>query len=300
MATPPSPKQPSRRNSSGLSRDLEILEVLAGDEAADGMGVLRVAGLLGRDKATVSRAMATLADAGLLSRDDESRVYRIGPKIFALAARTSEAALVREARPFLRQIARHSRETTHLCVLRGGAVLTLISELSPNEVRTASWEGLTSDPIRTPSGRVLVSDWTEAELADWYAQQAAAALHLAPAAQVASPFEEAQPRPAWLDSLDGTRVVHDLPSLLVEAARIRRAGYATSDEELELGVVAASAPVRNHTGRVVAAINVSAPKARVGTHLERLGVYIARAAERLTARLGGPTRAPSGTLPVVP
>ena len=277
-----------------MVRDLEILEVLASSEAPEGMGVVRVAALLGRDKATVSRAMATLAESGVLSRDEESRLYRIGPKIFALAALSAEAALVRESRPFLRQVARHSRETTHLSVLRGGLVLTLISELSPNEVRTASWEGLNSDPLRTPSGRVLVSDWSDAELADWYAQQASGALHLG-SSKLQPAFDSAAPRPVWLESMEGRRAVYDLPSLLAEAARIRQLGYATSDEEFELGVVAASAPVRDHTGRVTAAINVSAPKGRVGPHLERLGLYVARAAERLSARLGSPAHDANAT-----
>lgn len=259
------------------------------DSPPEGLGVVRVAEVLGRDKATVSRAMATLAEAGLLSRDEDSRLYRIGPKIFALASLSSEASLVREARPFLRRVARHARETAHLSVLRGGSVLTLISELSPNEVRTVSWEGRTSDPLRTPSGRVLVSDWTDTELADWYAQHANTAI-LNPAALPGTSVvnDPVAPMPAWLESVEGTRAVHDLPSLLAEAARIRKHGFATSDEEFERGVVAASAPVRNHTDQVIAAINVSAPKARVGPHLPRLGVYVAKAADQLSQRLGAP------------
>ena len=283
----------SRRNASGLARDIQILEVLAEADSPEGLGVVRVASVLGRDKATVSRAMSTLAEAGILSRDEDSRLYRIGPKIFAFAALSAEATLVREARPFLRRLARQSRETAHLSVLRGGAVLTLISELSPNEVRTASWEGRGSDPLRTPSGRVLVCEWSDSELADWYAQQASAALHLGAPLSVSNlhPSEAATPAPPWLDSMESRHSVYDLPSLLAETARIRRVGYATSDEELEIGVVAASAPVRDHTDRIVAALNVSAPKARVGPHLDRLGVYVARAADRLSARLGATPRA---------
>lgn len=276
----------ARRNASGLARDIGILEVLAEAEAPEGLGVVRVAAALGRDKATVSRAMSTLADAGILSRDEDSRLYRIGPKIFALAALTAEMTLVRESRPFLRRIARQSRETTHLSVLRGGGVLTLLSELSPNEVRTASWEGRTSDPLRTPSGRVLVSEWSDAELADWYAQQATASL---PHMNLRS-GEIAAPTPPWFDVVEARHVVHDLPSLLVEAARIRKVGFSTSDEEFEIGVVAASAPVRDHTERIIAALNISAPKARVGANLDRLGLYVARAANRLSQQLGAAPR----------
>ncbi|MER6899364.1 helix-turn-helix domain-containing protein, partial [Amycolatopsis sp. NPDC000740] len=56
-----------RTYGSGLVRDVDLLEVLALPEARDGLGVSRVAELSGRDKAQVSRALATLADAGLVS-----------------------------------------------------------------------------------------------------------------------------------------------------------------------------------------------------------------------------------------
>ena len=84
----------------------------------------------------------------------------------------------------------------------------------------------------------------------------------------------------------GKAIVSDFESLLEELARIRSRGYATLDEELELGVVGASAPVRDLSGRVIAAINVSAPKGRIGDRLESLGKYVAAAAEDLSRQLG--------------
>ncbi|HEX6887481.1 MAG TPA: helix-turn-helix domain-containing protein, partial [Candidatus Nanopelagicales bacterium] len=137
MATPGHPEVPRpRRNSSGLARDLEILELLASGQSLreGGLGVLRIAELTGRDKGAISRAMATLAESGLVARDPATMAYRLGPGLYALAARTSEATLVQRARPLLRRLTQAVRETTHLCVLRGGNVLTLMSELSPHEV----------------------------------------------------------------------------------------------------------------------------------------------------------------------
>lgn len=64
-------------------------------------------------------------------------------------------------------------------------------------------------------------------------------------------------------------------------------GYAISDGELEVGVVAASAPVTNFTGGIVAALNVSAPKARISGRLDELAEFVAKAARPLSARLGG-------------
>jgi DNA-binding IclR family transcriptional regulator len=199
-----------------------------------------------------------------------------------LAARTAEATLVTEARPYLRRIARHTRETTHLCVLRGGNVLTLISELSPYEVRTTGWEGVTTAAWRTPSGRVLISDWDEPALLDWYREHGEDRALVGPtgAPLTSSMFTVLDTPQA------GTSKIVDLDSLKAELALIRSRGYAVSEEELELGVVAASAPVVDFTGRVIAAVNVSGPKARVGDRLDKLGAYVGQAAVPLSRHLG--------------
>lgn len=278
------PKPPApRRNSSGLGRDIEVLETLGLPEAlqAGGLGVVRIAELTGREKTVISRTLATLADAGLVARDPESLGYRLGPRLFALAARTSEAVLVREARPYLRRIARHTGETAHLSVLRGGNVLTLVSELSPYQFRTAGWEGVTTAAWRTPSGRVLLSDWDEEELEAWYEQHGHDKPMVGPGrTDHTSAFTVLDaPPPEHV-------VVRDLRDLKLEIARVRERGYAISDEELEVGVVAASAPVTDFTGRVVAAVNVSAPKARMPGSLETIGEFVAHATEPLSAHLG--------------
>lgn len=276
-----------RRNGSGLTRDIEILDLLAGSEAsrAGGLGVLRIAELTGRDKAAISRALATLADAGLVVRDPDDLTYQLGPRLYALAARTSEATMALRARPLLRQMVQRVRETTHLCVLRGGNVLTLVSELSPYEMRTTGWAGTTTAAWRTPSGRVLISDWDRPSVDAWYAEHG---------------HDAALVDPGGLGDLGLFRVldepplnkvvVSDLESLHVELARIRQRGYAVLDEELEEGVVGASAPVWGAAGSIVSAINVSAPRSRMGTRLDELGKYVARCASSLSAELGGQPR----------
>jgi DNA-binding IclR family transcriptional regulator len=280
MTTPTEP----RRNSSGLARDIEILELLGGADAVrnKGLGVLQIAQLTGRDKAVISRTLATLADAGLLERDEDSLTYSLGPRLFSLAARTTESRLVAESRPSLRRIALSTRETTHLCVLRGGNVLTILSELSPHEFRTTGWEGVTTAAWRTPSGRVLLSDWDTASLERWYAEHG----HDLPIVGPTDPVMAASGFSVLSAPPEDKAVVTDFQTLLDELARIRTKGYALLDEELEHGVVGASAPIRDLNGRVIAAINVSAPKGRIGERLEALGRYVAAAAAELSGRIG--------------
>jgi DNA-binding IclR family transcriptional regulator len=290
VAPLPPTSRPARRNTSGLARDVEILDLLAGPEALreGGLRVLRIAELLDRDKAAVSRALATLADAGLLTRDPDRLTYRLGARLYALAAMTGEAALTQRARPVLRKMVHTARETTHLCVLRGGNVLTLASELSPYEVGTASWAGTTTAAWRTPSGRVLLSDWDRGSVDSWYA------VHGHDDALV-NPLESRPPGEfsvIFEPPSDGARV-RDLASLHAEIELIRKRGYAISSEELEHGVVAASAPVWDSSGRIVAALNVSAPQSRLGHRLDDLGAFVAHCGEALSAELGGSSRSPA-------
>lgn len=274
-----------RRNASGLVRDLELLDVLSSVEAmrAGGLGVVRVAELAGRDKAVVSRSLATLADAGVVERDPDTLAYRLGSRLYALAALTLEARLATIVRPALRRIAHETRETANLSVLRGGNVLTVMSELSPHEFRATGWEGVTTSAWRTPSGRVLLSDWDEATLRAWFSEHAneSPVIGRAYSGLQASPFAVNQQPPS------GPGAVHDFESLVGELARIRANGYALSVEELEQGIVAASTPVFDISGRILAAINVSAPTSRIGTDATRLGHYIARVGRQVSARIGG-------------
>jgi DNA-binding IclR family transcriptional regulator len=63
----------------------------------------------------------------MTERDAQTLEHRLGWRIYAFAARTLETRLVATAAPYLRRLVAAPNETTHLCVLRGSAVLTLLS-----------------------------------------------------------------------------------------------------------------------------------------------------------------------------
>ncbi|WP_410608186.1 IclR family transcriptional regulator C-terminal domain-containing protein [Amycolatopsis sp. lyj-109] len=58
--------------------------------------------------------------------------------------------------------------------------------------------------------------------------------------------------------------MHTLPEPWAKIQESRRDGYARVREEFEEGLVGVSAPIRDFRGRVVAALNVSAPAAHLG------------------------------------
>ena len=234
---------------SGLARGLAVLQALAGAEAASGgLGVVRLAELIGSDKSQTSRTLATLAEHGLVERDPDTLAYRIGWQVFALAARAGEPRLLAAAPRLLRELVHDLGESAHLSVREGASVLTLLSESPPSAICAPALVG---------------------------------ALH--PCDDVGRPGAGLRP---GRRRAGRTRLADDRERI----AEARTLGYAIVREEFEPGLVAAAAPVRDSTGRIVAAVNVSAPAFRFAHRLEEAATAVASAAAELSADLGAPRR----------
>jgi DNA-binding IclR family transcriptional regulator len=251
------------RPASSLLRALELLDALASDDALarGGWGVNRLAAHHGRDQSQVSRTLRVLADAGFVERDPDSMAYRIGWHVFALAARAADQRLLAAGAPILRRLVEQDLgERIHLSVLQGTEVLTLLTQGPPHAVQTVAWAGRLVPAHNTSSGRSLLIDLDRDELARTFA---------------AAEF-----------GVGGPNAPRDVDELYERIVVARARGYAIVDEEFEPGLVAASAPVRDFRGGVVAALNVSAPKFRLGSRLPAAGQAIKAAADELGAQLG--------------
>jgi IclR family KDG regulon transcriptional repressor len=254
-----------------LRRELAILTVLGGEEAIDdeGLGVVRIADLIGREKSQVSRTLKTLAESGFVDRDQVTLYYRLGWRFFALAARAGEQRLLSVAPALLDRLVKNLGETAHLSVLQGTEVLTVLSKSPPHAVKAVGWTGRTVPIYCTSSGRALLFDHDYEALS-----------------VLLSGVEFRELRPYTVRNVEG---LHES----IVAARAQ--GYALVDEEFEFGLVGVAAPVRDFKGQLVAALNVSAPKFRLGGRLEVAGEEVKRAADELSALLGWPSDPRSGT-----
>ena len=118
-----------RKNAAGLSRDIDLLDHIV---AANGSpsSVSELAAQTGRDKSQISRALSTLADAGILDRDASSRGYVIGWRMHTIAAQSLEAHVAAAGRPYLRQLASTYGETAEVVVLRADETIIIASEAS--------------------------------------------------------------------------------------------------------------------------------------------------------------------------
>jgi IclR family transcriptional regulator, KDG regulon repressor len=253
-----------RGKETNLRRELAILTVLGGEEAIEdgGLGVVRIADLIGREKSQVSRTLKVLAESGFVDRDAETLQYRLGWRFFTLAARAGEQRLLSVAPALLERLVEDVGETAHLSVLQGVEVLTVLSKSPPHAVKADGWAGRTVPIYCTSSGRALLFDHDSEALFS-----------------LLSGVEFRRLRPGTVSNIE---------ELEGSIALARERGYALVDEEFEFGLVGAAAPVRDFKGELVAVLNVSAPKFRLGGRLEGAGQEVKKAADDLSALLGWP------------
>lgn len=249
-----------------LRRGMSILFVLGTDEALDsrGLGVMRIAELVGREKSQISRTLKTLEACGLLTRDPESLHYRLSWEFFALAARAGDHQIVEAAPPILENLVSQLDETAYVTVLRGNEVLTIAAQDSARIVKATGTLGRVTPGYCTSAGRALLMDHDDA--------------------QIRSLFRDVEL------VRHGPRTVKDVEELVKRIQKGARVGVAVADEEYEPGLVGIAAPVRDTRSRIVAAVNVSGPKFRLQPRLEVACKEVAASAAALSRRLGAPIR----------
>ena len=194
-------------------------------------------------------ALAALAEAGLVVETEAG--WRPGPAIARYARReAAHAALLEAAEPVLRRLAEETGETANLVIPTAGGTESIAQRDGRHLLGATNWIGRPLPLHCTAAGKVFLAFGVSA-------------LPDGPLAATA---------PA---------AVTDRDQLERELARVREDGYATIVDELEEGLSAAGAPVRDATGAIVAAITVAGatlrlPAARLRT-LARLTLEQAQA-----------------------
>jgi DNA-binding IclR family transcriptional regulator len=93
--------------------------------------------------------------------------------------------------------------------------------------------------------------------------------------------------PADFAPAEPTQKVRTVDEFFAEIVRVRWQGFALVEEEFELDLVGASAPIRDFRGGVLTALNFSATKSYLRCSLREAGEAVAAAVDEISARLGG-------------
>jgi DNA-binding IclR family transcriptional regulator len=241
-----------------VDRAVAILEILARDGEA---GVTEVARELDVHKSTASRLLAALDRRELVTKDAARGKFRLGVGIVRLAgAANARLDVLQESRPVCRMLAHEVGETVNLAILSGRDALYLDQAAGPAALSPHNWAGQRIPLHATSDGKVLLAYLPEAELAQCLTPPLAR-------------FTE--------------RTVTDVAGFPAVLAEVRRRGYATAVDELEAGLTAIAAPVRDAGGAVIASVSASGPSFRIpAVRIPVLAAAVRRAADEVSRRLG--------------
>jgi DNA-binding IclR family transcriptional regulator len=187
---------------------------------------------------TVHRILDTLKYGGYVEQNPNNQKYQLGLKLIELGmAKINQIDLVKEAGPFLKELAKNCNETVHLAILEDINVLYLAKEESSQTIRMISYVGKRAPLHCTGLGKVLLANL---------------------------PLQD---RDKIIDRIELSRLtkntITDKIKLCEELDMIKEKGFALDEEENENDVRCIAAPIRDYKGKVIAAISVSSPVYRL-------------------------------------
>ncbi len=219
-----------------LARGLSVIRTFTGQEP--NLTIAEVSRLARISRAAARRCLYTLSQMGYAGSD--GRTFFLLPKMLTLGyAFLSSAELPQVLQPFLERVSAALRESSSAAVLDDGEIV-YIARASTQRIMSVELNvGSRLPAYCTAMGRVLLA-------------------HL-PADQLTAYLKSVQLKP--LTELTVTRRDELRDALHV----VREQSYALVDQELEVGLISIAVPIRNVSGGVVAAMNVSVQAARVAS-----------------------------------
>jgi len=252
-------KDSSEYNVRAVERALEILGCF--DDEHPEQGVSEIAQAVGLHKATTHRIVTTLLNYGYIERADDGQKYRLGLRLAGLGFKVIRRMdLRREALPYMDQLVQMWEEPCDLSVFDQGEVFYVEFVPGKHALTVAAGVGRRLPPYCTASGKVFLAYLPAEEL------------------------EAFLSRPTTSCT---SKTITSPAALRKQLELIRQQGYGLDDEEYEVGIRAVSAPVRDRTGAVVAAIGIPGPASRMTEErISQIATSLKEAAREVSLRLG--------------
>jgi IclR family pca regulon transcriptional regulator len=219
-----------------LGRGLQILEAFS--DTSPSLSLTEISSTVGMGKSTVFRFAYTLERLGYLTRDPDTKRYRPGVQVLRLGfAALSSTGLRRSAQPHLKALREASGETTNMTIRDGTEVVYIARNRTQQIISINLHLGSRLPVYCTSMGKAQLLDLSRDELCSLLGE---------------GPYR-----------VLGPNTITTLDALVAELDKVRQQGYAVNDEELAAGLRSVAAPIRDCDDTIVAAINISVPRARV-------------------------------------
>ena len=255
--------EPDRRQRGGvqsLARAFMIMEEIARNR--DGIGLADLSKRVGLHNSTTFHLVRTMVSLGYVRQMKDSKRYRIGRPLFALAASAlDEVEMVSLATPILEELSRETGESAHFSVRQGDAVVVLARTGGKGAFQLTDRAGAVRPAHCTALGKIML-----AALAPEHLEQFIARADLEPRT---------------------SKSITSADHLRREIAEVRRSGIAFDDGEFDPEVRCAALAVRDFSGQVIGAIGISGPVWRLSIEaLQKRARRVRAAADRLSGEFG--------------
>lgn len=243
-----------------LGRAFAILEEVA--RHREGIGLADLSKLVGLHNSTTFHLAKTMVSLGYIRQEKESKRYRVGRPLFALAASAlDEIEMVNVATPVLEDLSRETGESSHFAVRMGDAVVVIARTSGPGAFQLTDRVGVVRPAHCTALGKVILAALRPDQLERF--------------------LDRVDMKPSTEKSITS------VTELMREIAEVRKTGVAFDDGEFNLEVRCAAVPVKDFTGQVVGALGISGPIWRMSNQaLKDRAKILQAAAERLAASFG--------------
>lgn len=209
-------------------RALEILEMIAQTPVTQ-KELLEKTGL---NRTTLSRILYTLERRKYIEKNNVDGRYKVGLKVVELGSTTlNTIELKTEAIPYLRELSQNIGRVCHMGILAQGEVV-YIEKIEPmTSIRMFSGIGKRVPVHSTSLGKALLMDKSYSEIEKILGQKG-------------------------LNAFTKTTIT-DTKDFFDEMNKVKTVGYAFDNEENEIGIFCAAAPIRDYRGDVIAAISTA-------------------------------------------
>ncbi|WP_374625118.1 IclR family transcriptional regulator [Pandoraea sp.] len=230
--------QSAPRSSLFVGSTEKTFQVLhAFDGPARYMTLVDIAKAAGLDRSATQRLVHTLEALGYLFRVPDTRTYGLTTKVLQFSYNYIRANdLVEKAAPYLLDIFRRVGETTNLQELDGHEIVYIARFPGQHLVNIGIVVGARLPAMFTASGIAMLSRLPEARVREILANTSLEPM---------TPY-----------------TVTDEKKLLERVQTAARHGYAIVESETVMGDISVAAPITDHDGCAVAAINISVPTSR--------------------------------------
>jgi len=239
-----------------IERMMRLLDVLA--KHPEPLGLKQVAQYTGLHPSTAHRILAAMAADRLVDRIEPGS-YRLGMRLLELGTLVKSRISVRElALPVMRELHAQTGETVNLSVRHDDEIVYVErTSAGRSAMRIVHAIGARAALHITAAGKLFLLEDGFARLRD-YAKRTGLAPHT-------------------------RNTLGSIGLLERDLERTQRQGYATDNEEAEIGVRCVAAGIRNDTGALIAGLSLSTPADRMKP---QWGPLVKEAADRISGAIG--------------